>query len=312
MKIKDFKNNLKENAINISLDDKSQTIIQEIESLPLNNHFSEPKKKNNSFLFIPLAVSLCASIGVIAIGVITGLNEGSSPNKIQLSYAKQVASLTNFVVSQGEQNHSKSIKRQVLSNDKYDEIAYDINHYLYTIEQFNENSFILTTDNKQLSIKYQNVEYRFSYTEQKVNEYRYIIEGEVYFGDTSYVVSGQRNCEKDETNIIMKLYLSDNEYYLVEQEIELHENEYTYSHFFNNQELESISLEIEDGSTELSITKNEIDVVECEFEYERGKFICEYSSTITNNDEIEVQIESQEDNYVYIFETGYKKELKKL
>ena len=107
MKIKDFKKNLKENAINVSLDDKSQTIIQEIESLPLNNHFSEPKKKNNSFLFIPLAVSLCASIGVIAIGVITGLNEGSSPNKIQLSYAKQVASLTNFVVSQWEQNLSK-------------------------------------------------------------------------------------------------------------------------------------------------------------------------------------------------------------
>lgn len=313
MKIHDFKRVLKDNANQVSLEDKSVSIIQEIEKLPLDSQVFEAKKNHKAPIFMSLAFSVCASIGVIAIGVITTLNNPNNvTDKIQLSYAKQIASLTNLLVSQENDKISKSIKRKIYTNDEYDKIAKEINHYLYTIEQFNEDSFVLSLINDQLNIKYDSKEYKFSYQEQEINSYKYSIEGEVEFGDYSYFIKGERIVEHDETNISMRMYLNENEYFLVEQEIELHENEYTYSHFIDNKEIESISLEIEDKSTELSITKNNVDIVECEFEYEKGKFMCEYSSSITNDDELDVQIDSKDDSYIYTFETGYKKELKKI
>ena len=87
------------------------------------------------------------------------------------------------------------------------------------------------------------------------NEELFNIEGIITIDNKTYQVFGEIESEEDEIETKIKVVTGENEYFVIEQEKEVDEEEFVYTSYINNKKQNeySISYEVEDNEIEIKI-----------------------------------------------------------
>ncbi len=332
---KDLIRMIKNENSNIDVPNLKQNIHQNIEKSYILN---QPVKTNNNekprlkLKITTAALSFCILLIAIGLFIINikpyqpgGDNLISKPKQ---AYVMQATSLFNFATDSIYKNEFTPLNYSSINND-YDYIAEKIMNNLYTVEEFfnKENNkyelFVLENEEYQFKlVTYMNLdEFSISYTmyynekplhdiddDREMDEVSSKITGYIECNNTKYNIEGIKEIEKDETEIQLKLFVSETNYIIVEQEIEKRENEYTYSFYENNQIVKEIEVSMEEKNNkeiiELSIENKKTNIEE-EYEFIKKNKTIEVIYE-ENDKEIELVIYITQDVYEFDFGNGNK------
>ncbi|MGM9971079.1 MAG: hypothetical protein ACI35W_01560 [Anaeroplasmataceae bacterium] len=134
----------------------------------------------------------------------------------------------------------------------------------YKIEEeitYNYNEYKGMYDDYKLMLGYNNYKIYVNYINKDDEESEF--EGEIDINGTIYRIEGKEEKDIDELELSTKIYLSDDEYYLVKEEYEDDEYSYKFSIKSKNKEKYEYKLKIEDDEISFKIDSNEK-----KFEYE--------------------------------------------
>ncbi len=278
-----------------------------------------------------LAVCLILVLSMALIIKTTSNSSQNGSNQTALSkpkqaYAMQAVTLFNFANnfdSQGVRNvRMKKLNRvnQINQTTSYQEIANEINKYYLTATD------LLNQDNIKYDVKESDItEYTYaisinidllSYDEtyilyyneehkneldhnKKLDEVSTIIKGIIKCDDKEYLVEGIKELEQDESEVELILYLDNDTYIKVEQEIEKRENEYSYSYYDHNILVEEYEISVEQKGSkkvvELELIKDKI-AYEFEFIYFKDYIKCEYEIA-SDSGEVDIYIDEKGSHY---------------
>lgn len=145
--------------------------------------------------------------------------------------------------------HYLTIK-QMLSKEK---VKYEI---LQNDDGTYENKMIIQAFfNSELDLQYTIYFNKTKVLKHEDNEELFNIEGIIIIDNKTYQVFGEIESEEDEIETKIKVVTGENEYFVIEQEKEVDEEEFVYTSYINNKKQNeySISYEVEDNEIEIKI-----------------------------------------------------------
>lgn len=143
-----------------------------------------------------------------------------------------------------------------------DELKYDYNNY-----KGNYGTY-------KLKVSFNSYEMLINYNNISDEESKFT--GEININNRIYSIEGKQEIEEDEIELTTKIFISDDEYYIVEEEYEGDEYSYKFKIKNKNKSIYTYKLSIEENEIELKISTNNI-----EYEYniviENDRWNFEYS-----------------------------------
>ena len=248
----------------------------------------ETKKTKPVFFRSKLVPISCFSIVLVIVLVLTVLNignntEGPIKNKVKVptiatsieeAYAFEMMAAGNLLYSSSTQTNSRIKKRSLSRNNvNLNDVATKINEHYLTIKQMLSKEKVKyeilqnddgTYENKMIIQAFFNSELDLQYTiyfnktkvlKHEDNEELFNIEGIIIIDNKTYQVFGEIESEEDEIETKIKVVTGENEYFVIEQEKEVDEEEFVYTSYINNKKQNeySISYEVEDNEIEIKI-----------------------------------------------------------
>ena len=109
--------------------------------------------------------------------------------------------------------------------------------------------------NSELDLQYTIYFNKTKVLKHEDNEELFNIEGIITIDNKTYQVFGEIESEEDEIETKIKVVTGENEYFVIEQEKEVDEEEFVYTSYINNKKQNeySISYEVEDNEIEIKI-----------------------------------------------------------
>ncbi len=306
MNNKQLKNLLKSKADEITLENRSDKIIEKVTYNAKYNNAQKssaiaiPRKRLNYYIITAIAV--CLLIIAIPIGIIFGKSAPQNLNALAVGKSEQVFSremlaLGNIIASDTFKQGITSYSHNDKNNAEYEKIANDVNYYLTTGEALLSKNNINIIYQKNTDANYSDFEFvmRIKYLDKSLSAIDYVayfnkaeknskttmigicvIEGKSYnlFGEQ------QRKGEEIESELIIYTNTSGKSYISIENETELNENEYEFEYVVDDIVVRGVSLEVKTehgvNTTEIEITENDIET-SYEFEYKADNIIeCTY------------------------------------
>lgn len=283
----DIINMIKKDNENLEVKDFTKEILNKVEHtqvLEENEIIYQKHKPRIKWKFVVTTSVLLFVLLVSSLSFIN-LNKTNEPvssvtnSKVSEKLGYQAVTLFNFAVNED----TKNIRRRHYTASEYDEIAKEINHYLLLSASILNGDAITFTSSITSNAQYNNnlklslsvldyhKDYHFYFNEVKIsekkNESKYKIEGIIESDNVRYNLVGTREIKNDECETELKLVMNSdtNEYLILSQETEKHENEYSYKHYIGNDLYEEFEIEHEKTK---SINKIEIEVLKNDKEYE--------------------------------------------
>ncbi len=288
---------IKKEADAIEISDLSQNIKNKIKPNPSikkeKRRIKWPYQLGTAF-----ACLILIFVGVLFFNKEKPITSYAEVSKQHQTFGLQAVTLFNFVDNKdvkllSKNNSSLFVKKLTTNQDHYSEIADEINLYLFSaIDIFEKNNVeykeeesdnphyqlkmtmnVRTLDNIQQYILYFNETADVEYDD--IDEVSSRIEGIIQMGSETFIFDGKKEMEEDEQEIELKMYLSSDkkDYYVVSQEIEKSENEFSYAYFLNGEEVEEVEISVEEkrfGKTiELEVVKGSKEV-ELEMHYHKN------------------------------------------
>jgi len=248
----------------------------------------ETKKTKPVFFRSKLVPISCFSIVLVIVLVLTVLNignntEGPIKNKVKVptiatsieeAYAFEMMAAGNLLYSSSTQTNTRIKKRSLSRNNvNLNDVATKINEHYLTIKQMLSKEKVKyeilqnddgTYENKMIIQAFFNNELDLQYTiyfnktkvlKHEDNEELFNIEGIITIDNKTYQVFGEIESEEDEIETKIKVVTGENEYFVIEQEKEVDEEEFVYTSYINNKKQNeySISYEVEDNEIEIKI-----------------------------------------------------------
>ncbi len=213
------------------------------------------------------------------------------------------------------------------SNTDRERIAADVNRYLPTGNALLDKDAVKIDYAKNTDEAFADYAYRLSvtfaegvelgvsytayYNESRALFGRSRITGVFVMGGEQYDMTGEREVDRDEVEMELRVRTGKDTYLCVSNERAASENEYEYVYLENGREVRAVSIEVategDVRSTELEISENGVET-EYAFTYLDDRILCEYEE---NEREHEIVIFVYADHYLYTFEDGYTVEIQK-
>ncbi len=315
---------IKEETEAIEVKDLTSDIINNV------NFVTQEDKKRKSFMlpkFIgPLAIALILIISLVIFIKPTPTPPVTEVSKAHQVYGIQAVTLFNFVdnsVAEGL-NARKLLSSIVLDNKDmdYQKIAEEINDYLLSAADILKKDSVEYKEEKSddpnyqvkmtMKIKMYNREktYTLYFNETSDMEYNDIdevsskIEGIIETDTDVFLFDGKKEIEDSEYEVTLRMYLSVDKkaYYEVSQEIENHENEFSYGYYQNNRLVEEMEISVEELNNkkyvEMEVFKEGREI-ELEFNYYDNYILVEYEIDGTEG---KVKAIPSEQTTIYQFE----------
>lgn len=282
-----------------------------------------------SLRFVP-AMVVCLVVGIVLVIVFNFNSKHNNQdevivNKVSQTYAMQAITLFNFA-GNFENNTVRNMRMKRLNqaitinnNHNYDEIASEINKYYLTItDLLNQDNIVFKMKNSDLKeyqyvilieIDYSSYDESYAlYFNEKVeaqngNKKEININGMICCDDQEYLVVGTNKVKNDESEVELNLYLTDDCYIKVEQEIEKKENEYSYSYYKGDQLVEEYEISVELNNNQKMVELeifNASNSYEFKFIYNQDYIKCEYELDEINGN-VDIYID-EDGNYQYHFD----------
>lgn len=350
MTTRQLKKLIRAEASSMKMPDLSEQVTRQIQISKArkaleNKEELEIKKKKEAFrtaALIPIFSAIIISIMVIVINLIPSGSVVENGTKRHKAYAMQAITLVNFA-----ENYDDTVKLSTTKNtttlmklakasysySEYESIASIINQYMLTAQelmnsdnleyeivdsnnekyQYMMSISINVYDSKESYTLYFNEEPLLDLKEYDLDEVSSKLSGIIVCGNNQYIVEGIKEIEDDEQEIELKMYLSDDlsKFLIVNQEVEYHENEYSYVYYDNGKMIKTFEISVETKKNlkvvELEIVENN-NIYEIEFSYQNNSISVEYE---INDYEGIIKVISNDSEYIYQFSNEIKIIIKK-
>ncbi len=350
MTTRKLKKLIKSEVEKIKMPDLSEQVTRQILISKANRYLEnkeeiDKQRKRASFktaALIPAFSAIIISIMVIVINLIPNGTVTSETTKRHRAYAMQAITLVNFAenydetVNLSSQANETGLMRLSKTSYSYEEcasIANKINQYLLSAQELmnsEELSYEVIDSNKEnyqymMSINidiFGSVEtYTLYFNEEPLEDIKDFdldevsskLTGIIVFNNHEYLVEGIKEIEDDEQEIELKMFLSEDlsKFLIVNQEVEYHENEYSYSYYDNGKLIQKFEMSVESKNNhkvvELEIIQDN-NVYELEFSYQNKIILVDYE---INNYEGKVKVTTNSLYYIYNFSEDIKINIKK-
>lgn len=257
-----FINDLKIEVNEQEIKDLSQLIIAE--------YHEKNKRITKRFNFKNIAI-ICTTIIIAIILIIPSLSKNHQtkphtpvlPTTVSDTYAFEFGVAANIMIN--NQPTTKNLSSTQILTDVTNTIHKE---YLAIRQLLDEDktTYILTISENTnyqekmiITIKYNNFDLECSIYYNKIlkeieeDEETYDLEGIIIINNQEYKISGITEKEEDEIETTIKINLNENNYFIIEQEIEEDEQEFIYSNYENNTLIQKSSLSIENEKNETEI-----------------------------------------------------------
>lgn len=274
-KYDDFINELKEESLKQEIPDLKQSIKVKY----LNQDTSNKKVRHFNLTKLAYAFMIVVIIGIISIFPLKNKHNEkpkndyvpNMPTTVSDTYAFELVAATNIIIT-SEDAFKNLATREVLEEvtDKVHKEYMAIRQMLYSDKtsyeikaSTNENY----TDEMIIKLKYNNFDLECKVYYNKVlkeiddDEELYDLNGIIIINGENYEVIGETEKEEDETETKLKIIMSDNHYFVIEEEYEEDEKEFVYAHYQNNRLIQknTLSIETENGETEIVIEQKGVE-----------------------------------------------------
>ena len=336
MKNKDIIKIIKNDCDKVEVPNLTDKILVNFKNESCNSEIEYKTERKFSFNFRSLKIAMTFVLMIFLIPVmLIGfdlLNGGGVEQKdpIQLNVSKtkeiygvQAASLFGFA----EQNtETQTIKTMSLNTDDYEDMSNELNQYLFSIEELmnkGNNRYELFelfdgdyqyklsiyVDSNGLTSIY-NMYFNELTTSEEYNDIDEVsstIAGYIESGEKKYNVTGTKEVEEDECEVELKLFLNNEDYIVLNQEIEKNESEYSYKYFKGGKKEKEIEISTETLDGEHVVT------VDVKHGDKKNGYKIKYNSDTQMNVEYnygdnygEFNVDVYEKEYEYSFEDGNK------
>lgn len=319
MKKNECLNILKDEANKVKIKNNTEYILNNYESYDKNDIIIEKKKShkiNLLFYFLPLAIT-----GVIIMVLLITLNNNTNnPNNITIGNEDKVFAGELLALGKATDINTN------LANDEYTKEEYnvasnDLNEYLLTGEAFINNSNINITKELNDNSKYKDYKYVMNVIYKDVKSYDFsykayyneendgddiLLNGIFINQNLEYRLNGKIEYEKDDFELQLLLYYSDDTYIEIKNENENKKNkiefEYQFKYVKNDIEIKKTKISYEEKSNNKKELQIEIEEngnkIECEFEYNNDTIEAKYNSDLI---ECEAIIYNYDTYYLYYY-----------
>lgn len=269
-KYEEFITNLKEEVNNIEVIDRKKQIKYK--------YLNKEKKSYKGFFKLGLSA---LTFLIILIVSIVSLSTPTIPVKpiissnVDESYAFELMAAANHLYT----SDTSKLSLMKLSNKNIEDVSKDIHSHFLTMRQLLVKSkvdFKVTTSeivgyeyqmeinpivNEGLSLKY-TLYFNKTLKEHDDDEEVYDLDGVMIINNNEYRIIGTTEIEDDEVETEIKVILSNNSYFLIEQEKEEDEYEYVYMEYLDNKLISKyeLSYEIDHNEIEVVIEIESIDI----------------------------------------------------
>lgn len=340
MTTRKLKKIIKSEVAKIKMPDLSEQVTRQIQISKANKYLEnkeeiDRQRKKVSFktaALIPAFSAIIISIMVIVINLIPNGSVTSGQTKRHRAYAMQAITLVNFAENYDDtvnlsSNTNKTglmkLSKTSYSYEECESIANKINQYLLSAQDLmnsEELSYEIIDSNKEnyqymmsinINILGSTETYTLYFNEEPLEDIKDFdldevsskLTGIIIFNNHEYLVEGIKEIEDDEQEIELKMYLSDDlsKFLIVNQEVEYHENEYSYSYYDNGRLIQKFEMSVESKNNhkvvELEIIEDN-SVYELEFSYQNKIILVDYE---INNYEGKVKVTSSSLYNIYNF-----------
>ena len=209
------------------------------------------------------------------------------------------------------------------SGTPLDALANEIHRYLQTARAMVEEDTLAITYERNDGAEYTDYYYRLAvkfengathtayYNESRSLFGRSFIEGVFVMDGIAYEMTGEREVERDEVEMELRIKTGRRSHISVSNERAVSEYEYAYTFVENGREQRSVAIEVsnEGAAREVSLEITEgRSSTEYEFTYAADRILCEYEK---NEREHELVIFEEADRYRYVFDGGTTVEIAK-
>lgn len=270
-KYQKFIDDLKEETYNQEIPNFANTI--KIQYLQEKSKPKTNKKIFNKLIYVYLSlIILCI---IICIPLFSQKNKAQpnikySPilfNTVSDTYAFELGVAANIMVNKEEtmQNLANNVDLDVAANQLHKEYT-AIRQLIYQDKssyEIKQSTNINYEEEMNVRISYNSFDleciiyYNKTLKEIDDDEEIYNIDGIVVINNKEYEVIGETEKEKDETKTKLKIILTKNNYFIIEEEYEDGEQEFIYKNYKNNQLIQKSKLEIEVENKEIEIVITE-------------------------------------------------------
>lgn len=304
MKTKEVKDIIDILTTEVKINEIDKTFLENVPKVP--THAETFRSKN---IFITLALGGLLSALLITLMIFTINNPFFSkdkPNPVtetkkQMTY--QVVGCFALIDGIDPINNMSTSKNTLVEEE--------IGEYLELAEKYLLQDEIqiesLISDDKAYANLYkitldETIYYYFNETTTQtgdIDEVSSFVEGYILSGNNKYKVEGSKEVKEGEVKTSLKTYYKADTYVLVEQEIEAHENEYTFKYFNGTTLVKKLELEMEKHISyqELEIEEENKNI---EFVLSNNVIIADVEFPGLFNGEVLIYIE--EEGYVYNIE----------
>ena len=324
MKKKDLMRLMKESYDEVEIKDYTNEILAKVD------HRAVVEEKHKRHFFMPIGIAM-AGILLIASLLFLFPHDKIKPIEGPLEVGRKEEVLSREIIALGNiigdlDTNTASLMSYEFTTSEYDEIAREVNKYLYTTNIFMESDnisieYILNEDKPYSNYKYK-MEIAFrdtSFTSSYLAYYNEIkdsntveIEGIILIDGIERELFGEREDSGDEVELELKVKTGAKSYISIKNETEVNENEYQYTFVENDVVVKGVSMEVE---LEGAIKETEIKITEYgetksfEFTYNEDNIEATYKDSLA---ELEMVIIPYESYYIYTFEgTDYELKLNK-
>lgn len=265
-KYEEFIANLKEEVNNIEVIDRKQQIKYK--------YVHQEKKSFKGFF--KLGLSALTFLILIIVGVVSvsspSINNPDKPiiaSTVDESYAFELMAAANHIYTSGINNISNLSLRK-LSTQNVNEVSKDIHYHFLTIRQMLTKSKVDYTIapsskpgyayqmeikpilNSNISLQY-TLYFNKTLKEHDDEEEVYDLEGIMIINNIQYQIIGKTEIESDEIETEIKVIMTNDKYFVIQQEKEEDEYEYVYMEFVNNKLVSKYQLSYEIDGTEIEV-----------------------------------------------------------
>lgn len=292
MKKNDLIKMIREESDNVEVDQLRPETLKTIHSTVIE-HVDIQKQK--PILTLKLALNVCVCLlAIIALGLL--MNKSNTPNE-NVSYTKRTYGLQATTLFNFAYLYDQGLNIN-LNDGEYDDVSQKLDDYMmlideilakdkieYQLEILSNNDYMykleistLVNENIKKYIMYYNeISNVLDYDD--IDEVSSSIVGYITSDGVEYQIKGKKEVSTDETEVELKMYLSDNSYIEVSQEIEKNENEYEYKYINNGIEIKTIELSTENKALYKEV---ELEIIELndeillEVKYYKDKMLVDF------------------------------------
>lgn len=292
MKKSDLIKTIKEDSDNVEVNKLRPETLHTIHNTVVEKVDSFKRRPTIS---LKLSFSICILVLII---VFTGLLINKNTRPIDdVSYTKRIYGLQATTLFNFASIYDQGLNLN-LDESEYNDISQKLDDYMmlideisskdrieYKLEVLSNNAYMykleiitsLNGEEKNYTMYYNEISDALEYDD--IDEVSSMIVGYVVSDNVDYQLKGKKEVSSDETEVELKMYLSDNAYIEVSQEIEKNENEYEYKYIKDGVEIKSIELSTENkmlyDEVELEIVEVD-DEISLEVKYYNDKMIIEF------------------------------------